>query len=230
MKRYEDFRRMRQLESYRMNIKGKKEKVRQPLYDYQDYPVGGILQMLFLQTPKGQGVTSHPLAAGTKTIADTNMEAGGQMPSPKLFLAESIEIHFHPIPEATAREVIVQFATGFAKTEFADDVYEISKGGSLRFHVGSKTNVEMAPLGYFPPRVFLDGMLAGSIDLATAVDQHMTMEYATMAGRPFMLDPPVLLEPNQNFHIELNWPNLIPVSVAARIGIVLDGIQMRNPQ
>lgn len=232
MKRHSDIRQMKDFESYRMNVKGKKEKVRQPLYDFQAYAVAGQLQLLFFTTPKGQGATSHPLSAGVKTVNDTNLEIGGSLPAPKFFLAESIEIHFYPLPIETDRESISIGGAGFAKTEFADDVYALSKSGSLKFHVGSKTNVEMAPLGYFPPRTFLDGSVSNSIItlIGTEIDQHINSEYATMAGRPFMLDPPVLLEPTQNFIVEMNWPNLIPVSVAARIGVIMDGIMMRNPQ
>lgn len=228
-----DFKRMQDLERYRMNVKNKMEKVRQPLYDFQEYAAAGQLQLAFFALPRGQGTTRHPrdTGGGVKNASDTNMEAAGMMPQPKKFLAESIEVHFYPLYEAAARAAIGTLGTTLAQSEFSNDMYTVWKSGSLKFFVGSKTNVEMAPLSYFPPKTRLK--VRADIDVqsvAAGGPDFQFSDYSVGAGRPFILDPPVLLESNQNFVVELNWPVLTPISAVARIGVVMDGILLRNAQ
>lgn len=232
-----DFRHMRALERYRMNVKDMQEKVRQPLYDFTEYAAAGQFQLTFFQLPRGQGITRHPFdtAGGVKGAADTNMSSSGAMPQPQKFLAESIEVHFYPKYEVGSAAApasigsITAAAAAAGEPDFSNDVYTFYKSGSLRFHVGSKTNVEMAPLGYFPPKTRLNVFADVSVNSAVGPDTAAS-DYACAVGRPFVLDPPVLLEPNQNFIVELNWPTLTPLSAVARVGVIMDGILIRNPQ
>ena len=76
------------LQQYNVNRPGQIEGIRSSLYDFQTYAAAGTTtQYTFFQVPVGQS---------SKTLADTNMEAAGSLPSPKSFLVESIEVCIFP--------------------------------------------------------------------------------------------------------------------------------------
>jgi hypothetical protein len=207
-----------QLMKYGVNRVGEYEATRQTLFDHQTYATAGITQMQFFQVPKGQG---------GKTIADTNMEIAGMLPQPKYFLIESVEIYVFPgvVPGNEA-------AAAPTETEFSNDMYTLAKSGSLKLFIGSKTYLEEAPIGRFPPKTKMEGYAALQFKQATAADQQMTIDYAAWCGRPYYVNPQLLIVPNQNFTVELNWPAVVatPSGADARIGVVLDGVLYRQSQ
>ena len=210
-----------ELQSYAVNRKGMYEGIRQTLYDYQVYASGGQTSLSFFQVPLGQG---------GKTIADTNIEVAGSLPQPKHFLVESCEIRFWPGVNP------VTLVTTLAESEFTNDVYTLSKSGSLNFFIGSKTYLEEAPLGRFPPKTKLEAQFAVALEFkqgaAADEEQQVTMDMAYMCGRPYFINPATLLIPTQNFKVSLNWPAAValPSGQDARIGIVLDGVLYRQSQ
>lgn len=205
------------LQSFDVNRRGEYEGIRQSFYDSATYAAAGQTQLQFFQVPKGQS---------SKTIADTNMVSAGQLPQPQNFLVESLEIYFYPgvLP--------VLEGTTLTESEFTNDVYTVAKSGSLNFFIGSKTYLEEAPLNRFPPKTKLDARFAVHFTQAVAADQQQTMDYAAWCGRPYYLDPPVLLVPNQNFNVSLNWPAVVALPSAAdgKVFVVLDGILYRQSQ
>ena len=54
--------------------------------------------------------------------------------------------------------------------------------------------------------------------------------YAQAAGPVFELNPPILLVPNQNFNITINWPTAIALTVAGSCTCNLSGLLYRNSQ
>lgn len=214
-----------ELQSYAVNRKGQYEGIRQTLYDYQTYAAAGQTSLSFFQVPVGQ--------AG-KTVDDTNIEVAGSLPQPKHFLVESIEIRFWP----TALPVV--FATGGLGTQapsnYTNDVTTFAKSGSLNFFIGSKTYLEEAPVGRFPPKTRVDADFAVSqtVNQAAAADQEnqITMDLSYLSGRPYFINPATLLIPTQNFKVSLNWAVAValPSTQDARIGVVLDGILYRQSQ
>lgn len=205
---------LEQLQKFAVNRQGQYEVVRQTQYDFQTYANAGQTSLQFFQVPKGQG---------GKTIADTNLEVAGSLPQPKWFLVESVEIHFFPGVD------IGISGAALAESEFSNDVYAVAKGGSLNFFIGSKTYVEEAPLIRFPPKTRL---YAESAYATTVAASQLSYDYAAACGRPYFVDPEVLLIPNQNFSVTLAWPSVValPSGVDGRIGIVLDGILYRQSQ
>lgn len=205
------------LQSYDVNRRGEYEGIRQSFYDFTTYANAGQTSLQFFQIPKGQS---------SKTIADTNMTSAGQLPQPQHFLVESIEIRFYPGVLPVLED------TTLTESEFTNDVYTVSKSGSLDFFIGSKTYLEEAPLDRFPPKTKLQANFAVEFTQAVAADQQHTMDYAAFVGRPYYLDPPVLLVPNQNFNVTLSWPTVValPSGADARIGVTLDGILYRQSQ
>lgn len=209
------------LQEFDVNRRGEYEGIRQTFYDSATYANAGQTQLQFFQTPRGQS---------SKTVADTNMTSAGQLPQPQHFLVESIEILLFPGVLPTTK------LTTVAETEFANDMYTVAKSGSLNFFIGSKTYLEEAPVGRFPPKTKMGSEAAHAISKlqATAADSELQVstDYACWAGRPYYLDPPVLLVPNQNFTVTLNWPSVValPSGADAKVFVVLDGILYRQSQ
>ncbi len=203
------------LQQFAVNRQGQYEVVRQTLYDRLTYPTAGATQFLFFQNPKG---------SGGRTAADTNVEVAGSLPQPKWFLVESIEIHLFPGVS------ISQTAGAAAASEFSNDIYAVLTGkGFLNFFIGSKTYVEEAPLIRFPPKTRLHGESALTTTVTTTQN---TYDYAAACGRPYFIDPEVLLIPNQNFNVSLNFPTAIatPSGQDAEVEVILDGILYRQSQ
>jgi len=209
------------LRRYNVNRR-EQEVVRQSLYDIQTYTGStGHTSLTFFAVPQGQS---------SKTEADTNMEVAGSLPAPKSFLIESVQILFFPSDSPGS------IKTTLAKTDFANDVYAVGKTGYLDLFIGSKSYLTEGPLMRFPAVNGLKVSAAYAIErrqasAADAADQ-VSMDYATFTGRPYRLDPPVRLIPNQNFKVTLNWPAAIvlPSGNDARIGVILDGVLYRNSQ
>ena len=214
-----------ELQSYAVNRKGQYEGIRQSIYDYQVYASAGQTSLSFFQVPVGQ--------AG-KTAADTNIEVAGSLPQPKHFLVESIEVRLFPGVDPVTLTTGV--AGALVASNFSNDVYTVAKSGSLNFFIGSKTYNEEAPIGRFPPKTCLKTEFAAAIDVKQAVaadaENEVTMDYAAMTGRPYFINPAVLLIPTQNFKVTLNWPAAValPSGQDARIGVVLDGVLYRQSQ
>lgn len=204
------------LTKYNVNRAGQMEVVRQSLYDFQTLPAIGTTQLTFFQVPQGQG---------GKTKFDTNMEVAGSLPNPKNFFVTSIELLFFP-----GSNIDTFAVAAAALPSQADDVYTFSKSGWLDFFIGSKSYLTEAPLGVFPSknRLAMTSALASN----SATVGEVKSEYASMAGAPFMLDPGILLVPTQNFNVTLNWPTAVPMpsTLAARIGVRLNGYLYRNSQ
>ncbi len=209
---------LQELEKYNVNRAGEFEAVRQSLYDFQTYAQAGQTQLIFFQVPAGQS---------SKTNADTNLEIAGSLPNPKMHLVQSIEVLFYP-SVAPSRGPIAD-----ESSIFLNDVYNVSKSGWLSFFIGSKEYLKEAPIGRFPPKTKLDGFAAIATSLTAGAATQSRDTYAVFSGRPYLVDPWILLKPTQNFNVTLNWPTAVALNAAdtaARIGVALDGVLYRNSQ
>lgn len=203
-------------EKYAVNRKGQYEVLKQPLYDYQAYAQAGQTQLTFFQVPQGQSA---------KTLADTNMEAAGQLPNPKRFLIRGIEIQFYPgtvLPGVGPAAPVID--------TFVNDVWKVfSATAWLELFIGSKAYVQ-APVSMFPPVNKMDGWTGASDSTTAAAALMVRTSYATLSGTPFGMDPPLILEPTQNFKVSLNWPTAVALTNAGRIGVHLKGLLYRQSQ
>lgn len=211
-----------QLKEYAVNRQDQYEITRQPLYDTLTYPAAGSTTLTFFQNPIGQN---------GKTKEDTNLESAGQLPAPKYFLIESIELRFFPgvLPVTS---VATPAAAADGPSFFTDDTYTFQKAGYLELFIGSKAYLDDGPMGKFPPKTKLETEFATSTD-AGASAFTIQMDYAALCGRPYFIDPQITLIPNQNFSITLNWPNgaqALPSGQAARVQCAMDGLLYRLSQ
>lgn len=199
---------------YAVNRPGQYEVLKQPLYDYNTYAQAGQTLLTYFQNPVGQG---------TKTVADTNMESAGQLPNPKRFLIRGIEIFFTPgvFPSAAPAAASID--------NYVNDVFEVFTGaGVLNLFIGSKTYVQ-APINMFPAATRLAGW-TGMASQAAVADVLSRTTYASSSGTPFGMDPPLILEPTQNFSVTCVWPTAIGISANARMGVHLKGLLYRQSQ
>lgn len=216
----------RDVQQYRVNRAGEQEVVRQSLYDTLTYDAAGQTSLQFFQQPRGQG---------GKTIADTNMDQAGNLPNPKSFLIESIELYL--LPDDALVTVNNAAAVDAVAPTFANDVYTVFKSGSLDLFIGSKSYLQEAPLGVFPPKARLEADFGFALQTkqAVAADDaaQVSGNYASWSGRPYFLKPAsILIPPTQNFAVTLTWPAAVALSSAnnARIVCKLDGYLYRLSQ
>lgn len=193
------------------------------------YPVGGALA-------GNAGVTATKL--------HTNMDAPGFLPTPKLFLVTGIRII---VSELTAdlkeelddtncwQESTATEASGgnCPESDLLEDLLKIIYGGYIRFFVGTKD--------YFSgPTFFTPGNTGvGGVSSTALASGAATLYYGKQnntfhgIGRYFALDRyPILVYPQQNFTLSINFPQPIRPSLNADriIWGVLDGILGRETQ
>ncbi len=149
------------------------------------------------------------------------MEAAGSLPAPKSFLVQTIELYAFPGSGVSAD------STTIAAAKNLQDMYAFAKGGWLEFYIGSKAYLDEAPLLKFPPRSGLTGMaFAGD----TTANTGTRIDYASMGGPVYEMNPPILLVPTQNFKVTLNWSAAITLNANLPILCNLGGILYRNSQ
>jgi len=209
---------------YRRNLvnPNQREGIREPLYDFLTYNSGVDTALRFFQDP----------VSGTKTKADTNMTLSGQLPGGHKYISETVEIHVLPGSSASAyaRQDPVKSGTALAAPNFANDVWALMQTGYLVFHIGDKDYVT-APLLSFPPTTGLGCTPAVAVENTnTTVLNQLTVDYARMVGRPFVLNPILPIEPLTNFDVSLFWPTAVtlPSGFDARIGVVIGGVRFRK--
>ena len=224
--------------SNRVTNPGQSEIVRQRLYDYQLYPAAGSQQLSFFQAPIGQGITTTlgATVGAAKSQWDTNMELGGQLPSGKSFLVESIEVMYLPGASNAANTYttanLSQFAAvaALALTAAMQDVQQFYSSGMLELNILSKNYLRETPLMAFPPKAHLD--LSAVTATNSATTSMVAQGLAKVSGRPYYIEPRVTLQPAVNFEVLLRWPALVPTisTFNARVGVILDGYQLRASQ
>ena len=204
------------LTKYSVNRGGQYEVIGSSLYDYTSYAAAGQTQLNFFQTPQGQG---------SKTLADTNMEAAGSLPAPKNFLVTSIEVNFWPGVNPST------FGAQTAGT-YLNDVWTLSKSGWLEFYIGSKNYIQEGPVGVFPAANGLVVAAAAADQTTIAAASQTLVDYANLGGKPYVLPSPIALVSNQNFRVTMNWPIAValPSNAIARIGVRLRGYLYRLSQ
>lgn len=211
------------LQKYNVNLQ-EFEQIRQSLYDSVTYPAAGATSLRFFQLPIGQ--------AG-KTLEDTNLQLAGQLPTNQLFLVEDVQLLFFPnFDEGTPANQPAAYGTPQA-ANIINDVYEFAQAGALRFEIGSKDYLREAPLQVFPAKTkfHVEGALSDATTLSANGQSRIAFGYT--CGVPYLLNPPLLLIENQNFSVEILYPNgvrALPSTQDAKVFCKFGGILFRRAQ
>jgi hypothetical protein len=215
------------------------EQIAQRLYDHALYPAAGVQRIVGFALPQGQGITTAvgAVVGSAKTVHDTNMDLGGQLPNGKVYLCESIEINFVPGASAVTNTFTLarpdSFLAAAALTLNAQiaDAYQFYNSGALRFNVLNKVQLAETPLMVFPPKV--NFVLDGFVSTNSATTAALAAVSAKAGGRPYFLtDYAIQLQSSMNFDVTLEWPTAVPLPSGfnARVGIILDGVLGRASQ
>lgn len=205
------------LARYNVNRAGQVEGVWQPLYDYQLYPAAGTAANLtYFQAPLG----------AARSYEDTNMELGGQLPTPTEFIITAIGVNF------LANFALSSVGAANANS-IAQDTYNIMRRGFLRLTIGSKDYVKYTPLMEFPAASRMGGFAAASDATTAAAALATKIAYAQSSGPQYAITP-IRLVSSQSFRVTIEFPNgAVPVASAdalSRLGVVLYGFLYRLSQ
>lgn len=204
-----------QLSKYNPNRAGAIESVWQPLYDFQTYAMAGQTQLSFFQVPVGQS---------SKTLADTNMVNQGMLAAPQRFFVTGVMVDFTPLNTVSAIG-----AAALRAQANANDVAAVAKSGFLSLSIGAKTYLTDAPLNKFPTNYNAGIKSSISAFGTAAAPAQVDTDYAKWTGRYYEITP-FLIPATQNFSVTLNWPTAVSITVAGRIGVILDGFLFRESQ
>ena len=231
-------------------VQGVKEKLHSPLYDA--FFVPGIVG----PTPakKFSDVMTDPRAirffvdVQNKTRLETNLQASGVLPSLNNFEARALRVVISNPPcliePAAILEAGNKFCAGYdeqskdAGVEFVEEIQELCSQSCAQLSsivaeliynsvttllVGEKTMIEM-PTYFFPAGA---GVSPGN---GVVINHGEPDPTAT-----FRFSEPVIIEPQQNFRVEIVFPRDVPKIVAESLGplriwVVLDGYLTRDVQ
>jgi hypothetical protein len=210
------------LQQYNPNLPNAIEAIWQPFYDFgtagaTNYPTAGVTQLVFFQTPNG---------SSSKTLQDTNMSLNGQFPAPTAFLCTAIQIVFFAAWSLTVGGIGKTAAAATVATNI-NDVALATDSGYFQFQIGSKVYLTDAPVGKAPPNFSIGGLQAAAGTYAAGT--QIIVDYARNIGRYYEITP-LLIPMNQNFIFSIFWPTLVPITTAARVGVILDGFFYRQSQ
>lgn len=205
-------------------VQGVKEKLHSPLYDAFFVPTN----------KKFSGAMTDPrmirffVDVQNKTKLETNLQASGVLPSLNTFEARALRVvisslhRFKPDSEAPKKELKAEFNE-------AEILADLIYNSVTALIVGEKVMIEM-PTFYFPAG-------AGPSTGFTTPTNGQPDPMAT-----FRFAEPVFIEPQQNFRVEMLFPqgvpgqgapdksNLAGVEGPLRIWTVLDGYLTRDVQ
>jgi hypothetical protein len=214
---------IQQFNQYKVVNANNAELVRQSIYDFQSWGASGVGSTIYT-------FFSAPVGQNGKTYADTNMETANMLPRGVAMLVESIEVVFF-----SAASIDAVGSTDVPGTSlFAEDEFSFRTSRCwLEFKIAEKSFLKEAPMSRFPMKTHFEA------ELSSAMDTGVTSEHGTIVssvgswrGRPYFLEPKVVLESNYSFQITLNFPTAVtlPSATNARFGVIVDGQRLRVAQ
>lgn len=196
------------------------EQVGRVLYHIQDYGTAGALKFAFFGKAKGDA---------TNGLGDTNMDTSNGLSAGSRIMLMGMQIAL--LPGANP----VQQAAASFKSHLNDANAVLMGLSYVTLKIGNKTYVEEGPIGRFPAGFGL-AVGAGGIQTTqeTGADAVNVVNYASnglptpAATRKF--DVPLPLPQQTKLEVEINFPSLITVGTAARLGIWIPGVEIRKQQ
>ncbi len=210
-------------------VQGVKEKLHWPLYDAFVVPAqnGGPPPTFGSEMAKRDPrVIRFFVDVQNKTKLETNLQAAGVLPSLNAFEARALRVVISPAVYQTEVRADAGPHSTLTDNIMADLIYS----SVTTLLVGEKVMIEM-PTFYFPAGA---GVSPGN---QTVSSHGLPDPMAT-----FRFSEPVLIEPNQNFRVEMLFPQGVPTGASGqflrlgnatgplRLWVVLDGYLTRDVQ
>jgi len=198
-------------------VKGVKEKLQFPLYDAFFVPPDPLKKLKdFMTDPR---MIRFFVDVQNKTRLETNLQASGVLPSLNTFEARAMRVVAAPPITFTFDPKEPKTTTVSPDVFLANLIYN----SVTTLLVGEKTMIEV-PTFYFPSGA---GVSPGN---GTVTNHGEPDPMAT-----FRFAEPVSIDPQQNFRVEMLFPQGVPDSVKyapgpLRIWVVLDGYLTRDAQ
>ncbi len=202
-------------------VEGLKEKLHFPLYDafFVPPPLDVANPQTFENSMTDPRVIRFFVDVQNKTKLETNMQAAGTLPSLNSYDARSLRVVVsNLVPKKEDKpEKLKDLIT---EAEFVAALIHNSVTTLL---VGEKTMIEMPTFG-FPSGA---GVFSGFPSVATSgIPNPLAV---------FRFAEPVMIEAQQNFRVEMQFPRDLPRPVAKatgplRVWVVLDGYMVRDVQ
>jgi hypothetical protein len=197
-------------------VAGMKEKLHMPLYDARFLDVNQ-------QIPGSERVMRFFVDVQGKTRLETNMQAAGVLPSQNSFEARGMRVIVSSLIETKEPEE-AQLDQQDESRFISDLIYN----SVTTFLVGEKTMIEM-PTYWFPAGA---GVSPGGTPVPSInVQNHGEPNHLNS----FRFAEPVFIEAQQNFRVEITFPQGVPDAVTHAVGpyriwVVLDGYLTRDVQ
>lgn len=197
---------------------GLEEALDQPLYHIRNYPTTGQTKLTFFNE-----------SVGDVGNAFSNMDSNSELSKGKRQGVFEIGVAFLGGADAVEEDVA-------DLAELIEDSKKVLEGSAfLEFKVLEKIYLVEAPLTRVPSG---QGLFVGGGGIqrtqGTPADGSSTVGYASN-GFPLVINRrklrvPIPLPAQTKFNVTITWPTAITVSTASRIGIWLDGLQIRAIQ
>ena len=202
-------------------VEGLKEKLHFPLYDafFVPPPLDVANPQTFGDSMTDPRVIRFFVDVQNKTKLETNMQAAGTLPSQNSFDARSLRVVVSNLVQKK-EDKPEKLKDLLTEAEF---VAALIYNSVTTLLVGEKTMIEMPTFG-FPSGA---GVFSGFPAVATSgIPNPLAV---------FRFAEPVMIEAQQNFRVEMQFPRDVPRPVAKatgplRVWVVLDGYMVRDVQ
>lgn len=208
-----------------MRVKDFEEAVDQPLYHFQSYGTSGATQFSFFNTAVGNA---------TNLLSDTNMDTASQLSIGKRMAVFDISVVFIPgqAPEVaqTTTANILPSNNGWTDAKAVLDGI-----GYVQATLLEKVYLNAAPLSYLPAGFGTYAFPGGIANNQTTAANASFIAAGAVNGFPapisrYKLKVPWAIPSQMRFGVTLNFASAITVGTAARIGVILGGVQIRAKQ
>ena len=190
-----------------------KDVIREPLYSIKVYAAAGYTTRNYFD---------ENFNTATAGLADTNMTVAGQLPAGEAFLVTNVRCL--PFP---ARADYDTAAAG-TPVSFGEVLETLIRACWMEWWILQKPFLRIAPLAGLPAAMGPDTVVAGAATVLRNISWPSNGSPNT--NSLYLLQPPRLLQPLENFYVTARWDAARAWTTAGRFGFWLDGLHARNIQ
>lgn len=180
---------------------------RHVLYSYKAYPTTGQTKLTFFDQNVGSAVNNE---------GDTNMQQASMLSGQEMFVVLNVRMSALPAQ--------ADYDTAAAGTPVAFGQWNevMFRNCWINFTIGRKKYIDtIGPIGLFSPGFGTGTVIAGNPTVTRNVAWPNFGSPDTKAL--WLQDPPITIVAGENIQADANWKNLLTVTTAGKLGMLLDG-------